>query len=169
MGVVDMSNNNPPSSRTKDFFASPALSLSLAGIFRDAGAAAASRAESGGGGGTEVEEGDEGSGGGGGARGLGLREETVEISSENSGPARSRSDDEFDPDGDPDDDNDGDKKKKKRKKYHRHTAEQIREMESLFKESPHPDEKQRQQLSKQLGLAPRQVKFWFQNRRTQLK
>lgn len=39
----------------------------------------------------------------------------------------------------------------------------------LFKESPHPDEKQRQQLSKQLGLAPRQVKFWFQNRRTQLK
>lgn len=39
----------------------------------------------------------------------------------------------------------------------------------LFKETPHPDEKQRQQLSKQLGLAPRQVKFWFQNRRTQIK
>nr|ALU58320.1 homeobox-leucine zipper protein GLABRA2 [Mesembryanthemum crystallinum] len=39
----------------------------------------------------------------------------------------------------------------------------------LFKESPHPDEKQRQQLSKQLGLHPRQVKFWFQNRRTQIK
>lgn len=42
-------------------------------------------------------------------------------------------------------------------------------MYRLFKESPHPDEKQRQQLSKQLGLAPRQVKFWFQNRRTQIK
>ncbi|KAK3426635.1 hypothetical protein EUGRSUZ_F03040 [Eucalyptus grandis] len=160
MGVVDMSNNNPPTSRTKDFFASPALSLSLAGIFRDAGAAAAASAS------MDVEEGDEGSGGGG-----GRREDTVEISSENSGPARSRSDDEFDPDGDNDEDGgDGDKsKKKKRKKYHRHTAEQIREMEALFKESPHPDEKQRQQLSKQLGLAPRQVKFWFQNRRTQLK
>lgn len=155
-----MSNNNPPTSRTKDFFASPALSLSLAGIFRDAGAAAAASAS------MDVEEGDEGSGGGG-----GRREDTVEISSENSGPARSRSDDEFDPDGDNDEDGgDGDKsKKKKRKKYHRHTAEQIREMEALFKESPHPDEKQRQQLSKQLGLAPRQVKFWFQNRRTQLK
>ncbi|KAJ6342728.1 hypothetical protein OIU78_010614 [Salix suchowensis] len=38
-----------------------------------------------------------------------------------------------------------------------------------FKESPHPDEKQRQELSKQLGLAPSQVKFWFQNRRTQIK
>ncbi|KAJ0436597.1 putative transcription factor Homeodomain-TALE-KNOX family [Helianthus annuus] len=39
----------------------------------------------------------------------------------------------------------------------------------LFKESPHPDESQRQQLSKRLGLHPRQVKFWFQNRRTQIK
>ncbi|KAJ4718106.1 Homeobox-leucine zipper protein like [Melia azedarach] len=154
---VDMSNN-PSTSRTKDFFASPALSLSLAGIFRDAGAAAAAAANN------EVEEGDEGSGGGG-----SRREETLEISSENSGPGRSRSDDEFDG-GEHDDDEDGDKnKKKKRKKYHRHTAEQIREMEALFKESPHPDEKQRQHLSKQLGLAPRQVKFWFQNRRTQIK
>ncbi|XP_021298731.1 homeobox-leucine zipper protein GLABRA 2 [Herrania umbratica] len=151
---VDMSN--PP---TKDFFASPALSLSLAGIFRDAGAAAAAAAAN-----MEVEEGDEGSGGG----GSGKREETVEISSENSGPARSRSEDELLEHEDEEDD--GDKsKKKKRKKYHRHTAEQIREMEALFKESPHPDEKQRQQLSKQLGLAPRQVKFWFQNRRTQIK
>ncbi|GAV64461.1 Homeobox domain-containing protein/START domain-containing protein [Cephalotus follicularis] len=151
---------NQPSSRTKDFFASPALSLSLAGIFRDAGTAAASPAEN-----MEVEEGDEGS--------VGRRDETVEISSENSGPARSRSEEDFDGEGGDDDDDDGgggDKtKKKKRKKYHRHTAEQIREMEALFKESPHPDEKQRQQLSKQLGLAPRQVKFWFQNRRTQIK
>ncbi|GKV27039.1 hypothetical protein SLEP1_g36246 [Rubroshorea leprosula] len=152
MGVVDMSN--PP---TKDFFASPALSLSLAGIFRDAGAAAAAEPTPS----MEVEEGDEGSGG--------KRDETVEISSENSGPARSRSEDEFDG-GDDDEEDDKDKsKKKKRKKYHRHTAEQIREMEALFKESPHPDEKQREQLSKQLGLAPRQVKFWFQNRRTQIK
>ncbi|KAL5575171.1 hypothetical protein UlMin_016870 [Ulmus minor] len=154
---VDMSNT-PPNSRTKDYFASPALSLSLAGIFREhGGTAAAAEAAN-----MEVEEGDEGSGG--------RKDDTVEISSENSGPARSRSDDEFDGEGEPDDDGDGDKsKKKKRKKYHRHTAEQIREMEALFKESPHPDEKQRQQLSKQLGLAPRQVKFWFQNRRTQIK
>ncbi|KAI9161837.1 hypothetical protein LWI28_021188 [Acer negundo] len=135
-----------------------------AGIFRDAGTPVATN--------MEVEEGDEGSGGGGGAGGGGSssrREDTVEISSENSGPARSRSDDEFDGGENDDDDGGGDKNKKKRKKYHRHTAEQIREMEALFKESPHPDEKQRQQLSKQLGLAPRQVKFWFQNRRTQIK
>lgn len=161
---VDMSN--PPTSRTKDFFASPALSLSLAGIFRDAGAAAAAGNVN-----MEVDDGDEGSIGGGCGGGGSRRDETLEISSENSGPGRSRSEDEFDLEGEPDDDDgDGDKsKKKKRKKYHRHTAEQIREMEALFKESPHPDEKQRQQLSKQLGLAPRQVKFWFQNRRTQIK
>ncbi|GAB4850213.1 Homeobox-leucine zipper protein GLABRA 2 [Ancistrocladus abbreviatus] len=153
---VDMSNPPPNSHPTKDFFPSPALSLSLAGIFRGAEARPAADAE--------AEEGEEGSVGG----GRGRREETVEISSENSGPARSRSDDDFNMEDE--DEEDGDKgKKKKRKKYHRHTAEQIREMETLFKESPHPDEKQRQQLSKQLGLHPRQVKFWFQNRRTQIK
>ncbi|KAL7166806.1 hypothetical protein ACSBR2_037474 [Camellia fascicularis] len=57
----------------------------------------------------------------------------------------------------------------KKKRYHRHTARQIQEMESLFKECPHPDDKQRQRLSQDLGLKPRQVKFWFQNRRTQMK
>ncbi|XP_050380573.1 homeobox-leucine zipper protein GLABRA 2 isoform X2 [Argentina anserina] len=164
MGVVDMSNN-PPTSRTKDFFVSPALSLSLAGIFRDAGTPAETTANREGG------EGDEGSVGG----RRRSREDTADISSENSGPARSRSAEDIDFDAElgeqDEDDGDGDNKnkKKKRKKYHRHTTEQIREMEALFKESPHPDEKQRQQLSKQLGLAPRQVKFWFQNRRTQIK
>lgn len=39
----------------------------------------------------------------------------------------------------------------------------------MFKECPHPDEKQRMQLSRELGLDPRQIKFWFQNRRTQMK
>ncbi|CAD5317086.1 unnamed protein product [Arabidopsis thaliana] len=57
----------------------------------------------------------------------------------------------------------------KKKRYHRHTAQQIQRLESSFKECPHPDEKQRNQLSRELGLAPRQIKFWFQNRRTQLK
>ncbi|XP_019224886.1 PREDICTED: homeobox-leucine zipper protein GLABRA 2 isoform X2 [Nicotiana attenuata] len=157
MGVVDMSNNHPPSHETKDFFPSPALSLSLAGIFRD-------------GGNVETEEVEDGSA----SRGRPREESTVEISSENSGPLRSRgSDDDFEHAditcNEEDEDPNNNSKKKKRKKYHRHTAEQIREMEALFKESPHPDEKQRQQLSKQLGLHPRQVKFWFQNRRTQIK
>ncbi|CAK8540319.1 unnamed protein product [Lathyrus sativus] len=57
----------------------------------------------------------------------------------------------------------------KKKRYHRHTVRQIQEMEALFKECPHPDDKQRMKLSHDLGLKPRQVKFWFQNRRTQMK
>ncbi|WOL20334.1 homeobox-leucine zipper protein ROC5-like [Canna indica] len=67
------------------------------------------------------------------------------------------------------DDNDQDQNPRKRKKYHRHTPQQIQELETLFKECPHPDEKQRQELSKKLSLDSRQVKFWFQNRRTQMK
>uniref|UniRef100_A0A7N0V989 Uncharacterized protein n=1 Tax=Kalanchoe fedtschenkoi TaxID=63787 RepID=A0A7N0V989_KALFE len=59
--------------------------------------------------------------------------------------------------------------KMKKKHYHRHTAHQIQRLEEAFKECPHPDDKQRQQLSRDLELAPRQIKFWFQNRRTQLK
>ncbi|XP_022931242.1 homeobox-leucine zipper protein HDG5-like isoform X1 [Cucurbita moschata] len=65
--------------------------------------------------------------------------------------------------------NDNIMQNQKKKRYHRHTARQIQEMEALFKECPHPDDKQRLKLSQELGLKPRQVKFWFQNRRTQMK
>ncbi|TYI53285.1 hypothetical protein E1A91_D12G308900v1 [Gossypium mustelinum] len=58
---------------------------------------------------------------------------------------------------------------RRKKPYHRHTAHQIQRLESMFKECPHPDEKQRLHLSRELELAPRQIKFWFQNRRTQMK
>ncbi|KAK6275585.1 hypothetical protein POUND7_005294 [Theobroma cacao] len=57
----------------------------------------------------------------------------------------------------------------KKKKYHRHTPHQIQELESFFKECPHPDEKQRLELSRRLALESKQIKFWFQNRRTQMK
>ncbi|CAL9167557.1 unnamed protein product [Musa hybrid cultivar] len=58
---------------------------------------------------------------------------------------------------------------RKKKRYHRHTPHQIEELEAFFKDCPHPDEKQRLELSKRLSLEARQVKFWFQNRRTQMK
>lgn len=57
----------------------------------------------------------------------------------------------------------------KKKRYHRHTQHQITEMENFFKECPHPDDKQRKDLGRRLGLEPLQVKFWFQNKRTQMK
>ena len=47
----------------------------------------------------------------------------------------------------------------KKLKYHRHTQEQINELETGFKEWPHPDDKQRLDLSRKLNLEPRQVKF----------
>ncbi|KAL3824368.1 hypothetical protein ACJIZ3_020397 [Penstemon smallii] len=148
MSIINMSNTPPPPPTPTPNFHARDLSLTLAGIFQEAG---------------------------GGSRGLREEESHVEISSENSGPAKSNDDLElaeaedhnnFDADADEDED---DNKRKKRKKYHRHTPEQIKEMEALFKDSPHPDDKQRLQLSKKLGLHPKQVKFWFQNRRTQIK
>ncbi|XP_008787892.2 homeobox-leucine zipper protein ROC8-like isoform X2 [Phoenix dactylifera] len=57
----------------------------------------------------------------------------------------------------------------RKKRCHRHTPKQIQELEAMFKVCPHPDEKQRMQLSRELGLEARQIKFWFQNRRTQMK
>ncbi|XP_059301480.1 homeobox-leucine zipper protein MERISTEM L1-like [Lycium ferocissimum] len=69
------------------------------------------------------------------------------------------------PSGDDQDPN----KRPKKKQYHRHTQHQIQELESFFKECPHPDDKQRKDLGKRLGLEPLQIKFWFQNKRTQMK
>ncbi|XP_048325854.2 homeobox-leucine zipper protein ANTHOCYANINLESS 2 isoform X1 [Ziziphus jujuba] len=68
-----------------------------------------------------------------------------------------------------DDQDGGDEQPPRKKKYHRHTPNQIQELEAFFKECPHPDEKQRLELSKRLNLENKQVKFWFQNRRTQMK
>ncbi|KAI3815827.1 hypothetical protein L1987_15510 [Smallanthus sonchifolius] len=58
---------------------------------------------------------------------------------------------------------------RRRQKYHRHTPYQIQELEGSFKDNPHPDEKERLALGKKLNLENKQVKFWFQNRRTQMK
>ncbi|KAL3525079.1 hypothetical protein ACH5RR_013451 [Cinchona calisaya] len=58
---------------------------------------------------------------------------------------------------------------KAKKQYHRHSVEQIQQLEAFFKQCPHPDENQRTQISRDLGLEPRQIKFWFQNKRTQTK
>ncbi|KAJ6766774.1 HOMEOBOX-LEUCINE ZIPPER PROTEIN MERISTEM L1 [Salix purpurea] len=58
---------------------------------------------------------------------------------------------------------------KGKKAYHRHSYQQIQQLEKFFKECPHPHENQRRQLSREVGLAAKQIKFWFQNKRTQTK
>uniref|UniRef100_A0ACD5XY39 Uncharacterized protein n=1 Tax=Avena sativa TaxID=4498 RepID=A0ACD5XY39_AVESA len=101
--------------------------------------------------------------GGGGADGdsLGRAREDENDSRSGSDNLDGASGDDLDPDnGNP---------RKKKKRYHRHTPQQIQELEAVFKECPHPDEKQRMELSRRLNLESRQVKFWFQNRRTQMK
>ncbi|XP_024988375.1 homeobox-leucine zipper protein MERISTEM L1-like [Cynara cardunculus var. scolymus] len=67
------------------------------------------------------------------------------------------------------DDQDPNQRPNKKKRYHRHTQHQIQEMEAFFKDCPHPDDKQRKELGRRLSLEPLQVKFWFQNKRTQVK
>ncbi|KAI3764470.1 hypothetical protein L2E82_14479 [Cichorium intybus] len=118
----------------------------------------------------------EGGGGGGGIGEMGRMPESYEISG-GGGGRRSRDEehesrsgsDNMDGGGSGDDPDADDGKPPRKKRYHRHTPQQIQELEALFKECPHPDEKQRLELSRRLCLETRQVKFWFQNRRTQMK
>ncbi|GLJ12320.1 hypothetical protein SUGI_0188660 [Cryptomeria japonica] len=55
------------------------------------------------------------------------------------------------------------------KRHTRYNSSQVEIMEEFFKVCQHPDEKERLELSNRLGLTPQQIKFWFQNRRTQVK
>ncbi|XP_015087599.1 homeobox-leucine zipper protein HDG8-like [Solanum pennellii] len=61
------------------------------------------------------------------------------------------------------------KRSKRQSQYHRHSMEQIQTLEAFFKKCPHPDEDQQKQLGREAGLDHKQVKFWFQNKRTQTK
>ncbi|CAA3015665.1 homeobox-leucine zipper HDG11-like, partial [Olea europaea subsp. europaea] len=56
-----------------------------------------------------------------------------------------------------------------KKPRHPHSTQQLQQLESFFKECPYPDVNQRQQLSRELALDTNQIKFWFQNKRTQTK
>ncbi|XP_074366766.1 homeobox-leucine zipper protein ROC2-like isoform X2 [Apium graveolens] len=57
----------------------------------------------------------------------------------------------------------------KKRAYHRHSQEKIDAMEACFKDHPHLAEPQRNDLARNIGMASEQVKFWFQNKRTQVK
>ncbi|XP_052116397.1 homeobox-leucine zipper protein HDG8-like [Arachis duranensis] len=59
--------------------------------------------------------------------------------------------------------------KGKRPAYKRLTSAQTAKLEKYIIDCPHPDEAQRRQLAEEVGIEPKQVKFWFQNKRTQIK
>ncbi|AAD46012.1 Similar to gb/Z54356 HD-ZIP protein (Athb-10) from Arabidopsis thaliana and contains a PF/00046 homeobox domain [Arabidopsis thaliana] len=50
-----------------------------------------------------------------------------------------------------------------------HSNHQVQRLEAFFHECPHPDDSQRRQLGNELNLKHKQIKFWFQNRRTQAR
>ncbi|KAF6987427.1 hypothetical protein CFC21_005076 [Triticum aestivum] len=58
---------------------------------------------------------------------------------------------------------------RRRTNYHRLRIEQIQQLEAVFREIPYPDEKLRKTLSERLGMSAQQVKFWFQNHRSNSK
>ncbi|KAK1425223.1 hypothetical protein QVD17_20570 [Tagetes erecta] len=146
--VADIPYNIRGAAISKSMFSSPGLSLALQTTME------------GGGNGGEIGRMPETYETGGGVGGRRNREEEHESRSGSDNMDGVNSGD--DPDGD-------DGKPPRKKRYHRHTPQQIQELEALFKECPHPDEKQRLELSRRLCLETRQVKFWFQNRRTQMK
>jgi len=58
----------------------------------------------------------------------------------------------------------GNQEKKKRL-----TSEQMESLESSFQEEIKLDPQRKMKLSKELGLQPRQIAIWFQNRRARWK
>ncbi|CAL5017541.1 unnamed protein product [Urochloa decumbens] len=55
------------------------------------------------------------------------------------------------------------------KRSKRFTVQQVQELEATFQVCTHPEPELRQELGAKIGLQERQVKFWFQNRRSLMK
>jgi hypothetical protein len=52
------------------------------------------------------------------------------------------------------------------KKRRRTSPEELDILETTFKSDPMPNQALRQQLAQQLGMTPRRVQIWFQNKRS---
>ncbi|XP_077248452.1 homeobox 12 [Tasmannia lanceolata] len=61
------------------------------------------------------------------------------------------------------------RKKKEKMKNKRFSDEQIRSLECMFEEETKLEPGRKLQLARELGLQPRQIAIWFQNRRARCK
>ncbi|KAA8525715.1 hypothetical protein F0562_007570 [Nyssa sinensis] len=61
------------------------------------------------------------------------------------------------------------RKSSKNKKQRRFSDEQIKLLESMFESESRPELQIKQQLANQIGLQPRQIAIWFQNKRARSK
>ncbi|KAL7230085.1 hypothetical protein ACSBR2_008592 [Camellia fascicularis] len=61
------------------------------------------------------------------------------------------------------------KKKNKNKNKRRFSDEQIRSLESMFESETKLEPRKKVQLARELGLQPRQIAIWFQNKRARWK
>ncbi|KAK3030677.1 hypothetical protein RJ639_035881 [Escallonia herrerae] len=59
--------------------------------------------------------------------------------------------------------------KSEKRQQHRFSDEQIRSLEIMFKTESRPELPLKHRLANQLGLQPRQVAIWFQNKRARSK
>lgn len=57
----------------------------------------------------------------------------------------------------------------KKRKRQRTSPEQLSILEQMFKGNRTPDYETRTRLSKQLGMTPRRIQIWFQNKRAKMK
>lgn len=60
-------------------------------------------------------------------------------------------------------------RKKKNKNKRRFSDEQIKSLESMFESETKLEPRKKLQLARELGLQPRQVAIWFQNKRARWK
>lgn len=60
-------------------------------------------------------------------------------------------------------------RKKKNKNTKRFSDEQIKSLETMFEAETRLEPRKKLQLARELGLQPRQVAIWFQNRRARFK
>ncbi|XP_074284541.1 homeobox-leucine zipper protein ATHB-12-like [Silene latifolia] len=61
------------------------------------------------------------------------------------------------------------KKKKSKNNKRRFSDEQVRSLETIFESETKLDPRKKVQVAKELGLQPRQVAIWFQNKRARWK